>query len=61
MSNGANKMSSNIYKEVYGADFYLNGRYFKKIHGETYILEGSKWEIYKWVFTHEDMISAEYL
>ena len=54
-------MCRNIYRDVYGAEFYLDGNYFKKMYGETYILKDSEWLRYSFVFTHCDLINIEYL
>lgn len=52
---------ANLYKDEYGAEFYLNGEYFKNNNGETYILKKLIWVPYQFVFSHQDMISIEYL
>lgn len=44
-----------------GAQFTLNGEYFKNIYGETHIYKRGAWVRYKFIFTHEDMIQCQYL
>lgn len=44
-----------------GAEFYLNGSYFRKYNGRTYILKNLQWVEYCFIFTHKELIECQYL